>query len=224
MQIRLCWLRHSGGYRLEESGPTGALEAPVTILSGAEPTIWITQKGPGISVPIQNILAIDALYRRLADCDPTPESALAFINTFGLLRRGTREPAEEVCAAIAALRSLVCAQERGDIGALLQWAEDNSEVMRLVATVEPAAQPGAGAPPLDLIFSPRDLGSAIYFQFFRDLTADIRLRRCGRPGCGEWFQHGPGTRHRSTAIYCSPRCQHADAYRLKHLKIEEAHS
>lgn len=40
----------------------------------------------------------------------------------------------------------------------------------------------------------------------------IGVKLCKRPDCGEWFAYGPGTKHRETAVYCSPKCQKAHAY------------
>jgi hypothetical protein len=92
---------------------------------------------------------------------------------------------------------------------LRTWlAVDNPNFVRL----RPALL--AGDPP-QLFFQPRTLRDAVYLQFFEDLTTRANLRKCKRPGCGEWFKYGPGTLHRNTAQYCSPKCQNADKYQKR---------
>ncbi len=57
---------------------------------------------------------------------------------------------------------------------------------------------------LRIIFQPKDLLAAIWFQFARAVTEDYRLHTC--EGCGELFQVGKGAR-RSHTKTCSSRCR-----------------
>lgn len=216
MKLSMRWELNNRGYELtEEPAPNHSVH---TLLSIADPTIWIIPRQPVSPIQTQP-LDIDALYARLAECLPTSEGALSFVDRFGLLRAGDREPVAGVCAAIEAARALIATRDAGDIHTLTQWMTEpgNAAAMALRPSLAPAAAVHSrrDRSPYDLILSPRDLYSAIFFQFFRDYTENRSLRKCARRGCGEWFQFGPGTRHRNTAVYCSPSCQHADAYRIR---------
>jgi len=83
---------------------------------------------------------------------------------------------------------------------------------RCLTSVSAIFHHSPGQPQPRLFFQPRDLLGAAYLQLMQDAAQGAILRLCARPGCGEWFYYGPGTKHRETALYHSPRCQKAHAY------------
>lgn len=153
----------------------------------------------------RDVLQCPALYQRLADCEPTGEGALKFVSKYGFLS-GTRiETVEFICQQIAIVRSLLNAKNDDDRKALDDWMANSGQAIRLHAKLQGEKTP-------QLFFAPRTLIDAVYLQFFQDLSTSPNLRLCARPGCDEWFTFGPGTEHRNTAQYCSPKCQKAHTY------------
>lgn len=66
-------------------------------------------------------------------------------------------------------------------------------------------------------FQPNSLANAVWCQLGIDIEAGVRLKRC--PHCNSVFGIGKGTYHRSTAVFCSPKCQNAAAYARRKAKI-----
>jgi len=59
-------------------------------------------------------------------------------------------------------------------------------------------------------FQPASLTNAVWCQLGIDIEAGVRLKR--RAHCRSIFGVGSRTYHRTTAIYCSPKCQNPAAY------------
>jgi hypothetical protein len=150
-------------------------------------------------------LTIDGLYHRLADRRSTEKGALDFVRQFGFLKGESSESVEFICEQIKIFRHLISLKQSQKWGGIRYWLSRNSEFIRLNPELL------AGDPP-EVFFRPSTLLDAIYLQFFEDLSSGANLRLCKRPGCREWFKYGPGTLHRNTAQYCSPKCQNAHKY------------
>jgi hypothetical protein len=67
-------------------------------------------------------------------------------------------------------------------------------------------------------FQPTSLANAVWCQLGIDIEAGVRLKRC--PRCLSVFGIGSGTYHRTTAVFCSPRCQNATAYARRNTRAE----
>jgi hypothetical protein len=157
--------------------------------------------------------AMPGLLARLASCR-TVSDVLEFVNHYGFLREqkdaySLRFFHYEVKVA----RSVVEAKRLGRWHVLYNWMRENSHTIRLNPVLLEADPP-------ELFFQPTTLSDAAYLQFFEEVATRTQLKLCARPGCGEWFKYGPGTSHRNTAQYCSPRCQKAHAY----VKLKEGQS
>jgi hypothetical protein len=184
MKMSLIWPRDCEGYRI-----------------GGR---WRTVVGLSDRTRAYDALAIDGLYRRLADMLATDAGVLAFARTYGLLTDGL-DTVDDFLNARKVVRWLIARREKGDWPEIVRWFHKNHKAIRLTAA------PDYHAPP-ELFFKPMALIDAIYLQFFMDISSGAQLRLCKRPGCGNWFKYGPGTGHRETAEYCSPKCQKAHAY------------
>jgi hypothetical protein len=147
-------------------------------------------------------MRVSAIYHQLADCEANERGALHFVTKYGLLRSQEREPLNDICNTIRVVRSLLKARDAGDLDRLSKWMDENRKALRL----HPDFQHGA------LFFAPSSLFDAIFLQLFQDTASGAKIRLCARPACGEWFYYGPGTAHRSTAEYCTPKCQKAHTY------------
>jgi hypothetical protein len=202
----LKWPVDQDGYRLEAE-PALKGRAAKTIAGSGKPRLLIVPKG-GKQV-FKDVLATDALYRRLADCSANKQGALKFVSEFGVLGRSRFAPVADVVHQIKTVRALLRLKEKGNWIALEAWAMDAGETFRFCLEFH------AGDPP-QFFFKPVSLKDAIYAQFFQDVATGTESKLCKRPGCGTWFYYGAGHgTHRSTAEYCSPKCQKAHAYANK---------
>ena len=148
------------------------------------------------------------------DLDAAPRSYLAFADRFGLLYRGDEEAVFDWKDQIKDMKSSVEAWRRGDIATVCGIFNDHGlrSWTRTHLNLEPPAVPGEKP---RLRFRPYDLSAALWIQFAEAVAADLQIRRCGFPTCGTPFAYGPGTGRRSTALYCSPKCQKAHKYQLQ---------
>lgn len=228
MRLSLRWPRRR--YRLErrisEPSPMS------TLMSGADTDILeIVPEGSGSPV-FYYPCAHEGLCRRLAEYASTPEDALLFTNSFGLLRAGETQRAAEIVSAIDDAKALTAAHKAGDASYLMRWAKARDEAMRLLPVFDqklpphPHAEGDAEAeiawqaslarnPRFEVRLRPRDLYAAIFLRFFQEVSDLLDLRRCERAGCEEWFAVGSGTGRRTTKRYCSDRCRDAESYRRK---------
>ena len=203
-RMHLPWPVARNGYRIAPAKPARG-PAVGTIIGGfAAATDWIVRNGS--EVDHRDCLAIDGLYRRLADHEPNQDGALAFANRYGLLSNREREAVQTFTDNIRIVRSLVAAAEAEDWTAIHRWLGENRKAIRFQPDLKLNGRP-------QFFFRPARLIDAIYAQFLEDVAGGIgTMRLCARPGCGNWFKFGPGTNHRETARYCSPKCQGAHAY------------
>jgi hypothetical protein len=65
-----------------------------------------------------------------------------------------------------------------------------------------------------LIFVPPNLLGAMWLQFARAVAGEFELYACDAPGCGKFFQRGPGGR-RADATTCSDACRQRKKRMLK---------
>jgi hypothetical protein len=205
-KLSLPWPVDRDGYRLEAE-PALKGRAAKTIAGSGKPRLLIMPAGG--KQMFKDVLATDALYRRLADCSANKQGALKFVSEFGVLGRSRFEAVDSVVSLIKNVRALLRFKEKKDWEALEDWAMDNSKAFRFCLEFH------AGDPP-QFFFKPVSLKDAIYAQFFQDVATGTESKLCKRPGCGTWFYYGAGVgTHRSTAEYCSPKCQKAHAYANK---------
>jgi hypothetical protein len=202
-RMQLYWPIDPKGYRIEYAEPASGGAADTIAGEGAKgPSISIVRNGGRLD--FQDRFKIDGLYRRLAGQPLTNEGSLDFVSRYGFLRATKREEVSYICHQIEVFRSLIEARDRRDSDGLLHWLNNNSHAIRL--------NPRISGDPLEFFFQPATLLDALYIQFFEDSESGAEHRLCARPGCGNWFKFGPGTDHRQTARYCSPKCQKAHAY------------
>lgn len=176
------------GSILEDADPLG----PSVIALGGE-TGWY------------DCMERDGMYDRLARCPANENGVLEFVHQNGFLKLGRTEYVDFICNEIRVVRSLLKAKQACNWSAIHRWMEKNRKIIR----TEPVL---IGDDPPQLFYGPVSLHAAVYLQFFEDLSTGANLKHCKRPGCREWFKYGSGTNHRSTAEYCSAKCQNADKY------------
>ena len=206
-RLSLHWPVDVGGYHIKPAPTGGTSRAAKTIIGSANPGPSIVRDGGKLNYD-RDSMKIDGLYPRLADCPPTPQGALDFIRKYGFLNGKRSELVEFICHEIKVVRSLLAVKKSGDWEKLYLWMIDNPKASRLKPVL-------LGGDPPQLFFQPTTLLDAIYLQFFEDMSGGANLKFCKRPGCGEWFRYGPGTLHRATAQFCSPKCQKADDYQKR---------
>ncbi|MDP6781218.1 MAG: hypothetical protein QGH32_05635 [Alphaproteobacteria bacterium] len=210
----LNWPRDTAGYDIEEA-PNARSEIKM-LRRGMymDGDICIVPRGGRIDD--YDPLKIDGLYRQLAESDLTPEGALQFVSTFGIPIRSAiedrRYPLHDFLEAVFLMRlvlSHASAEVWGEFARVVTGAVDSRfRGGRIEAHIALRARNDGERP--DVVLHPNDLWSAIWLQLATDITAGANLRSCAQ--CGIWFKYGPGTGRRSTAVYCSPKCQSADAY------------
>jgi hypothetical protein len=111
------------------------------------------------------------------------------------------------------VRRLIAQAEKGDWEKIAESIEEEGDLARFPGRIELSGLIGyneARQPHLE--FRPRTLIGFIKAQLIQDFTTGAQYKLCKRPGCGEYFYFGPGTRKRNTAEYCSRKCQGAHAY------------
>jgi hypothetical protein len=207
------------------STPRSALR---TVLSAGAPYKVVARLGDQFIEPAPDAFSVPCLYLRLAGYSVTPAGApklarpmiteqgiLDFVTRFGFLGkpRDRSETLDSIIHEIRALRSVIEAaglvgDHPADWGSLRAWIEENKRAVRL----SPELVDAVGRDRLELSFGPSDLRSAIYLQLLQDVTRSKTFKICANPSCPNWFYYGPGTDHRKTAEYCSPKCQKAHAY------------
>jgi hypothetical protein len=146
-------------------------------------------------------LVVDlALFRRFALLKKNPRAYVEFASTFGLLKHARdEEPIATWNTERSSLHAGVSLWEAGRVDALeghfnsLPFAKLDVRVRDGVLSLEP-----------------RNLRDAIWLQLALSLTKREKHKAC--LWCKTWFPYGPGTGRRETALYCSPRCQKAQAY------------
>lgn len=179
---------------------------PELIIVRKGPIFWKTDTGweRGFKVRLQSYRPFEctAIYRRFVEAN-TPTKMHQFITRFGL--PGTFFRSRITCS----------------------WAEKRrQEFERAIATVEDGKtgefRHGGLKSHLTINFrrdedkqyrmgiAPEDLYSMMWLQFALDKTRNAQIRRC--PTCGNYFEYGPGSGRRSTAIYCKDTCRAAAHY------------
>lgn len=122
---------------------------------------------------------------------------------------GAIEVLGEWQAAIGGLKTAVRAWEAGKTEQVKKIANDLGILAETnVSLIDDPSNPDG----LALRLQPRDLYSALWFQFAESAAAGSKIRRCAFPTCGKPFAYGTGTGRRETAQYCSPKCRKAHEY------------
>lgn len=164
------------------------------------------------SLDIRRSLEITGLWQYFLETN-TPQKKLDFIVRFGFLFSLCRRT-EEINKIEEIRRGMVEAVKAINAGTLshlnwgpwpeaylcdLEWPYINGRGEVIVEDNLPRFR-----------FRPENLGSAIHLQMVLDLDRRARIRCC--PECGKYFEYGPGTGRRSTAIYCQDKCRIAAFY------------
>ena len=145
------------------------------------------------------------LFRQFAALTPDPNDPAVFLdfaNTWGLLMhaRSDESPAtwyaehESMCVAIRA-----CDEGQKN---------DLTNIFDRVSEVRPTLRIRSGV----TVFEPDNLRDAMWIQLAMATARNQKFKICRY--CQTWFPYGPGTGHRSTALYCSPKCQKAFSYQM----------
>jgi hypothetical protein len=201
--FHLDWPIDPDGYRI-----SGSADGAVIVRNGGD---LITQ------TPLE----VPGLCRRLAACD-TYADLCEFVGKYGFLTGPERdsEPLELLSSARAVAKGLTEAPDNMSIGAFLDAAPLLIPNGFGVVNVQFDEFDERMRPKLK--FRPANLYQGIMLQFLEEVGQP--MRHCKRPGCPEWFTYGPGTDHRETALYCSPKCQNAHTYDKRKQKLREARS
>ena len=203
-KFSLLWPIDLDGYHITKSSPSPPhVHARSILASTGDTGPWIVRNGGEDDK--RDRMKIEGLYRRLAGCRSTEKGALDFVRRFGFLKGERAESVNFICEQIRTFRHLISLNRSQKWESLRHWLRHNSKFISLNPELL------VGDPP-EVFFRPSTLLDAIYLQFFEDLSSGANLRLCKRPGCREWFKYGPGTLHRNTAQYCSPKCQNAHKY------------
>ena len=222
--VHLDWFWCYDGYRLEERKPRprprrGPLErtgARILNLDGGGVYVVRNSKRLKRTQPLK----CEGLYRQLAACWIS-DDVLAFVENHGLLTRGKEQRVDEILSDAENLRNWIRAISArnwpGLTNALEAAGQDSAFGHGGIGKLGVVFHYQEGMDRPELRFRPGSLLSAIYVQVLMDATGGATLRKCLNPVCPEWFKYGPGTEHRETAIYCSPKCQKAHAY----MKLKE---
>lgn len=206
--LQLEWQRDTAGYEIVARPH----EPNATLLTAPE-GIYVVRRGGNMER--YEPLKVPGLYRRLAESNETPAGARDFITEFGMPDNliGDAYRVESFYRAVRNMRKAIALAEAREWQELV-WAFDISGLHGAgVGNSRVVFEYHEGDERPTFGFRPRSLLAAIWLQFAYDYSTgqDAELRRC--VWCPKWFRVGPGTGHRSTAVYCSPECQkaHADA-------------
>jgi hypothetical protein len=202
-KLSMKWPVDLKGYEIKYDLPERSTPAARTIAGSAMRRVIVRKKG---DLGYYDPFARDGLLHRLASCRKKAE-ALDFVHQHGLLMRSDSEDLSNFFKEVKFAHELVVAKDLDKSESLYKLMSFKSKAIRLKPVLL------EGNPP-SLFFAPTTLVDAIYLQFFEEVATRANLKLCQRPGCGEWFKYGPGTLHRVTAQYCSPRCQKAHAYTM----------
>jgi hypothetical protein len=159
--------------------------------------------------------------RKLAAHPATADGALDLVKTWGFLfcdGDALREPAALTISGIERLRDLI------RLAGARDWRAMEATYLRTLAPL--AADwplPGTGSLVMDFAATapeerptfwlrPTSLYDAAVAQLLYEVAVGRSVRLCARPGCGKWFEYGPGTGRRETALYCSRQCTDAASY------------
>lgn len=159
-------------------------------------------------------------WRVLADMQPTPAGALAFVSEFGFLFQANakEERVSEIVDAIRNMRTLLDLGKQRQWPRIQQWLDESKRetlgiggVGRLGLLID--WREGMERPTVR--FRPGNLRSGLYAQAVLDLTDGVDLKKCRLPGCMEFFGVGPPLGRRKDAEYCSLKHQKAHDYQMR---------
>lgn len=200
------------GYRIEHAKPDPEAGRGASLLRGNKDR-QIVRQGRLIDVQYDENRH-HQIYRKLAECRKSEVDVLRFVGTYGFLQSANGK-AEYLDGAggtfelIDNMRSLVAAYDRKDWDAIGNWLERSNQ-NRLI--------PSGGVGRLGIIFGgsngerpglrfrPANLYNYLVCQLLDDASSGRVFHQCQLPGCGEYFQVGPGSpgNRRITAKYCTP--------------------
>lgn len=166
---------------------------------------------PGIRRALLTTMPMPDVYEKEAAA--RGKGYLNFANRFGLLNDSTsvEEPFFTWAVAITSLRQAIDLWNLSDFDKLISIFQGRS-----YGQVSIVLRPGSTtAKRPQLRVAPTDLLNGLWIQLAEAVSADLKIRRCDFPICGTPFAYGPGTGRRSSARYCSPKCQKAHEYQIR---------
>jgi hypothetical protein len=150
------------------------------------------------------------LARRFAYLPKTPSAFLEFANEFGFLGAECSEHPDDVeweehspwwhthVQGFLSIVEGIDRDEKHSIASIFnQYVAPDMTVRIEAATAKRSA----------LQVVPLNLIAAMWLQIAGELTDGTTFRKCD--WCPTWFPYGPGTGHRETRRFCSPRCRKA---------------
>ncbi len=151
-----------------------------------------------------------ALFRQFAYLSRTPQAFLEFANEFGFLGVDCSEHPESATwlehspywhthvQGFLYIVEGIDRDEKHSIASIFnQYVAPDMTVRIEAATAKRSA----------LQVVPLNLIAAMWLQIAGELTDGTTFRKCD--WCPTWFPYGPGTGHRETRRFCSPRCRKA---------------
>jgi hypothetical protein len=184
---------------------------------------WILRKGG----PLRTIRPLDcpALYRYFAKAT-TPQRLLEFIAQFGMPDYPDQQELDlaRIIDIPEGFKLMVAAADCEDWQTTAKVFEVSVNYMNAdhdLGMLVPALTPSAEKTRPTLSLHPRSLIAAMNLQFAADIARNAQIREC--PQCGTFFEYGPGTGRRSSAIYCREKCRNA-AFYVKRKTVQVATS
>ena len=152
-----------------------------------------------------------APFHIFADMPHTQDGVLSFANSYGLLFRDLENGYGEFTGYSSTMRYAVKHWQKGDMDELVSFFQSSAGQWANQISVTLVKSNESDRPDLRIV--PRDLLHALWLQFAEVISTGLKTKHC--QWCRKAFPYGPGSRHRSTAIFCSSKCQKAHAYRKR---------
>jgi len=164
---------------------------------------------PNSGLGIRPLDMFPTLYMELAKSEPTLEAHKRFARRYGLLTNEIKEPTSEWPRLVKAMRDLVAMvsdKRNWDIrdGRYAPYEFQSGLKLQFVPT-------GADGDDMTLTLVPRSLYFAIVLQCLSNCAKGAKVRTC--KACGDLFEIGGSSGHRSKREFCSDKCRFAFNYR-----------
>ena len=200
--MSLLWERSIEGYEISEVGNNMTIK-PRGLRTEKYDPFRIGSDGNVLFQKFVNLIPPDTNSDK-----PDKELWLSFANNFGLLfTAGDEEDWHEWNCEIEHLQLAVDMWRNNELKDVVESFRTRRNNYGSVS-VNLEFRPGIERPTLR--FSPPNLLEALWIQFAESVATDRQIKFC--KFCNDPFEFGAGTGRRSTAIYCSTKCQKQDSY------------
>ncbi len=228
--VQFHWPVDESGYEVFERAEQAIVpdirprRAPTILDSVTEPGgLYIRPKGG--TVRTQPLFVSDpVLFMEFAATPRTPEGVIGFANKYGLLFSGSAAKEDGTTPA-----ELLDGEWYGQMEGMAylvekankkEWSALPERVFGVTSVLAPPSSTAPGELPT-LKVRPNTLMSAIMLQFALHVSSPIgELKMCAQ--CKKWFPFGSGTGKRSTAMYCSKKCNERAKYERRNKKTGRA--